>query len=165
MKEKEIHLRPISGGREFGKLTVVKSVTEPYYECRCDCGNVIAVAYYNLLSGKEQSCGACRPTPATKPARRERPIAPPRPTIPARPATYSSWHPMVCKAKKHCTGFVVCDEWLVFENFVRDMGDRPDGYGLSRIDDNKPFSKKNCEWLPLGEIHRRAVAKSRVKNW
>jgi hypothetical protein len=62
---------------------------------------------------------------------------------------------MVYKARKLGGTFAVCNEWLTLENFVRDMGDRPDGYGLDRIDYNKPFSKQNCEWAPLGKIRGR----------
>jgi hypothetical protein len=43
-------------------------------------------------------------------------------------------------------GVTLTKEWLVFENFVMDMGERPENKTLDRIDNSKGYSKDNCCW-------------------
>lgn len=69
--------------------------------------------------------------------------------------TYFSWQDM----KKRCftiknshykdyggRGIKVCNRWLKFENFLADMGEKPEGMSLDRINVNKNYSPKNCRW-------------------
>lgn len=77
--------------------------------------------------------------------------------------TYRSWYTML----RRCTdpndigwvhygarGIAVCDRWLSLEAFVSDMGLRPDGLTLDRIDLDKGYEPGNCRWATPTEQNR-----------
>jgi len=43
-------------------------------------------------------------------------------------------------------GITVCERWLQFENFLVDMGKRPEGTTLSRLADSGNYQPGNCTW-------------------
>lgn len=58
-------------------------------------------------------------------------------------------------------GIKICPEWDDFETFIRDMGPRPDGYTLERLDYDKGYSPKNCIWA---DWYTQNANKAVVKN-
>lgn len=74
--------------------------------------------------------------------------------------TYVSWRNMRarCENPNHDSyhayggrGITVCDRWLKFENFLEDMGERPDGMTIDRLDSERNYDPVNCKWSTYAE--------------
>jgi len=73
--------------------------------------------------------------------------------------TYKSWRSMKerCLNKKHKSHYFygtldICSDWIYsFDIFLSDMGPRPDGTSLDRIDNSQGYCKENCRWATQGQ--------------
>ena len=79
---------------------------------------------------------------------------------------FSVWRSMLnrCRNEKAANyawygakGIHVCPAWDDFEVFVRDMGERPKGYFLNRIDKSGSYEPQNCCWTPRGALRGKQV--------
>jgi hypothetical protein len=75
--------------------------------------------------------------------------------------TYHTWRSMHrrCKSDEHAAnyrerGIRVCDRWALFENFLADMGERPEGMTIDRRDNDRGYEPGNCRWATSAQQTR-----------
>jgi hypothetical protein len=62
-------------------------------------------------------------------------------------------------------GIKICDRWLVFENFLADMGVRPKNLQIDRINNDGNYEPGNCRWTTRKEnVNNRRCSKRRIKR-
>lgn len=133
-------------GQRFGRLTVIGAYNTRKWECLCDCGGKAMPTSQNLRLGRARSCG-CLNTETRKRRKTTHGMH--------RSPTYVTWVSMLrrCRAKdchKYASyggrGIDVDPRWLSFEEFFLDMGERPAGMTIERVDNSKGYWAWNCVW-------------------
>ena len=150
--------RPLTNlvGQKYHRLTVlsyVGKVNERHmWACLCDCGTekVIASGDFKKKTNPTQSCGCvCAAVNSAKATTHGHH----RNKTPTR--EYRTWKSMIARTTNAnipgadryiLRGITVCDRWLKFENFLDDMGPRPRGMSLDRIDNDLGYFADNCRW-------------------
>lgn len=139
-------------GERFGRLVVQRlaGLQRTRWQCVCDCGQVVVVLAAKLKSGKTHSCGCFR-----------REIASILGKSNARHGmkgslTWNSWSSMMARGRKtrgYYAKVKVDPRWHVFENFLKDMGERPSKlHSIDRYPDNQGnYEPGNCRWATKKE--------------
>jgi hypothetical protein len=165
-------------GQRFGRLTILGEaemrrtpggqVKRQFY-ARCDCGTEIAVL---LTSLRRPGC----PTRSCGCLQRERTGAIKAGLVHGHGSdkkgltpTYITWRSMRSRCyRPQCNGYhlyggrgiTVCDRWLEpkgqgFVNFLADMGERPEGMTLDRVDNDGNYEPGNCQWATVAEQNKK----------
>ncbi len=146
----------ITPGIKVGGLTVLERAPRPehlvkssckYWKCQDDQGNFTIVANSDLdrkRSADQINSGSTLSEMLTR-APRSHPL-------------YGTWNKMIYRCanpRNRSYGISVCDRWKEsFENFIEDMGDRPEGTTLDRKDNEGNYCKANCRWATRPEQAR-----------
>ncbi len=203
-------------GKRHGTLTVLRfdemRKGQPFFVCRCDCGQEVSIRGANLRSGNTTSCGcsrrkspptaagtgsirmqtlcgrlvwgtvndseskeilwltSCRSCGDMKCYKEERLRKRRGLRCKCYQPTYNSWRNMIerctCKGHKHFAryggrGITVSPRWRRnFWNFVGDIGTRPKGKTLDRINNDEGYYPQNCRWATKSEQAKNRERKS-----
>lgn len=142
--------------KKFGKLFVVEDTGQRsggmiIWKCNCDCGKIKNVRSDHLRNNTITHCGCSNGNKVHGYGNSYNP-------------TYKVWQHMKDRCLNHKNiqykdyggrGIQVCDRWKnSFENFLEDMGEKPDGLSIDRIDNDGNYELSNCKWSTFVEQNR-----------
>ena len=154
MKPRTIETAP---GDQYGRFQVIEEVSGSSprkFRCHCQCGTEVVVHLASLVSGRSQSCGCLH----TEILARDITARNHRHGMANHPL-YATWYTMVRRCTSPASasyrqyggrGIAVCPEWLDVRTFLSwvdaNLGPRPVGHSLDRIDNNGNYEPGNVRW-------------------
>ena len=149
-------------GMAFGKLTVIERAQNGFdgrawWMCLCQCGKKHLTSGKRLRAGITKSCGCLHTEQVSRMGKNNITHGM------SKTRTWVTWE----SVRERCLnpnnnawkdyggrGIKICKRWDSFENFLADMGERPIGKTIDRVNNNGNYEPSNCRWATSTQQNR-----------